>query len=369
MTGSRLSTLGLSATAFLVAVAYIPDIGGFAVAPRWAVLAAMVPMLLMVCEIEFWPGHWILCGVLGYAFLSLAWSPIWPDAFDEWCKLLILGGAFCLGAAASDLTVVHRAFAVGVGMSVLIAVAQRMGYDGIEQIHGPAGLFGNRNFFGEACALGTIAMLASRRFGMASILLLGVALSLCRGAVLGLWLGGVVLVWPYWRGLAIVLLGLLPIGLVGLVIYDPHGFTLIQRLAMWNDTIDALTWFGHGIGSFAGQLPAISPRLAGLGVRTEHAHNDFLEALFEYGAAAYALVGLVVVALCAPAVRERAVLACFLGCGLVGFPLHQPATAFIGALVAGHLCGAGAGLRRNVADSGIRRGAGYAAGWPESYRA
>ena len=72
----------------------------------------------------------------------------------------------------------------------------------------------------------------------------------------------------------------------------------------------------------------------------QHAHNDFLEILFEQGYIGGALAVIAVVALLYRRLGtvEGAVLTSILAMGMVGFPLHMPVTLVVAAFACGRLC-------------------------------
>jgi hypothetical protein len=109
------------------------------------------------------------------------------------------------------------------------------------------------------------------------------------------------------------------------------------RWPLWLDTIGGTTFLGHGIGNYYVELPLhlkAFPLAAG---RPEFAENEFLHFAFELGApGALLLLGIFMCAFIqGHGVKARClVLALFVECCL-GFPLHMPATVFLGGLLLG----------------------------------
>lgn len=365
---SRLPTFALPFSAFLVTTAYLPAIAGFAVTPRWAVLALMLPLLLCFTRINLTIGHLYGIAFLLYATASSAWTTVPLDALDELAKLLILATAFCLGSETEDIDHVYLWFAAGICVSAAVASAQFAGLQPVEVIHGltgRSGLFGNKNFLGEAAALalvGALPLLGDRpKDPWRWVLYLGCAVALalanCRGAWLGLALAGIVWLWPRHRLAAVAAVVAALIVLRVALGISVNGSSY-QRLAIWLDAWDGLTLWGRGAGQLYATLPEHGPRLISQLTRTAHAHSDILEAIYDYGIGAIILLAIFAFALAGPHQpkdeRSRLVLVAFIGAGLVGFPLHQPATAFLAALVAGHLCG----QRRRLCLYELGRGGG-----------
>jgi len=103
---------------------------------------------------------------------------------------------------------------------------------------------------------------------------------------------------------------------------------------IWSWTVANLSWFGWGVGNYITVFPVM-----------EFAHNEPLHFAFELGLGSVFLW--LVFAWALPGSRapaERAMLVAVLAEGMVGFPLHHAATAFVAAACAGHL----ASLRRRA---------------------
>lgn len=377
---TRLPSLAI--LSFLVTIAYVPGVAGFAYVGRWGVLAIGLPVLVLLQK----PGKICECyaGIvfLFYATASLAWSPIWPEALNGWFQLVLVAAAFSLGIQAKDVDQVIAGCAAGICVNAGFVALQLAGFvpvEVIDGIQGPPGLFGNKNFLGEAAALGLIGTVATRQWIWTPGCAFAVLFAQCRGAWVGLALAAIVWLWHRQRIVALLLICAMLLG-VRMVIGTTVNGNIGQRLAIWGDTYDGLTLLGRGTGSYQATVAEHGHRMAALLSRTAHAHNDLLEALYEYGIGSALLVIVVWQALwagAAPASREdrlslepaRLVFITFLGAGLVGFPFHQPATGFLAALMAGHLYAAGARLRRELAYRGIRRGIWHAAWRQQPHRA
>lgn len=232
----------------------------------------------------------------------------------------------------------------GLTVNAAIVMFQLMGWQGVQQIAPPAGLFANRNLLGETAALGLVAAVAWRLwYGVPGCL--GALLATnARGALLGAAVGLLALLWR-WSRLAAG--GLAVVGTLVLVGWTGRGTkieSVIERVGIWQDAVLGMTLFGHGSGSFYTWYPAVATLHDTLDSRPDHAHNDFLEVAFELGLPGIAIF----LALCWAswrwaAAEVRPVLACGAVIACFGFPLHTAAAAGIIALVAGY--GAGFGPR------------------------
>ncbi len=334
--------------AFLATVAYVPGIPGAAVTGRWAVLALAVP-LLFPAMVRVTVGHLaLLLFVLGSA-LSLAWSPAIFAAVPALVYLLVFAGLFCVGSELPSLRPVYAGAALGLVPSSLVAISQHwFGWSGVLQ-YGcvpasfctvPAGLFFNPNFMAELAVLVCAGLIAERMWWGLPLIAPAMLLPGARGALLAL--GFALLVWTGRRW--VMALGALGLALAVAVAIQ-SGFrvqSVAERFALWRDTLDGLTVFGSGIGSFYTLYPSFATRTDTLFARSDHVHNDGLELIFEAGLGA-ALFAVVV--LCAfrygRDLGARLVFTGFCVIAAFGFPLHLPATVLLGALAAGHLCADG----------------------------
>jgi hypothetical protein len=108
-----------------------------------------------------------------------------------------------------------------------------------------------------------------------------------------------------------------------------RAVSMAARMDIWSWTVANLTWFGWGVGNYITAFPVM-----------EFAHDEPLHFAFELGIGSVLLGATLWWALCwARAPAERAMLVAVLAEGMVGFPLHHAATAFVAAACAGHLAG------------------------------
>lgn len=332
---------------FLVTGLFWPGLAGAATTPRWALLSLAIPLLLPN-QIRFTTAHALLTCFVGWAWVSFLWSPLPLDASLALWYLILFAGAFCIGAEQESLRKLFIGAAIGLSLSSAAAIAQVFyGWRGVAQYAIPGGLFINPIMLGEISALVILGLVANRLWFLIPLVAPAMILSNARGAWLGLIVG--LVVWTRSKTLA----ALLVIGILAapvLVIHQNWRVdSITERFAIWADTYDGLTVLGKGIGSFYGQYPDVATRTDTLKARPNHAHNDVLEIAFELGVPGTAVaLALLCVVLCHRGRRDHMVLVGFVVMGLFGFPLHNPATAFIAAMVAGHVAAAGALFRDHV---------------------
>ena len=130
--------------------------------------------------------------------------------------------------------------------------------------------------------------------------------------------------WLIWVGLLVAVSVLLSMDFV----FNPdRAVSMAGRMDIWSWTVANLSWFGWGVGNYITVFPVM-----------EFAHNEPLHFAFELGIGSVLLGAVFWWALRGPrAPAERAMLVAVLVEGLVGFPLHHAATAFVAAACAGHL--------------------------------
>lgn len=178
------------------------------------------------------------------------------------------------------------------------------------------GLFGNPNAIGCAFALCFAACVTYRCWFLLPFQALGVLWSGSRGAIAVS--GAVILAKLFNTHRATAML--LASGAVLFILLDHRGSgSFFHRLGVWQDTINSMTLWGHGLGNYLGwytSLP-VQRNLAGFAT---HAYNDFLELLWTFGIGVAPLWLFLLWSLGAPT-RERLILLTFLGLGLSFFPL------------------------------------------------
>lgn len=330
----------LGGTAFLVMVAYLPLPPTFASSPRWAVLATALPlMLLSVRRLLRWtPAHWWLFLFVSYAVASYFWSDVPVEALAALCNLAIILLAFQVGVETERITPVFIGGALGLFASLVLVVLYRLGYEvDLYGVAPPGGMFGNKNLLGEAAALVLIGCVVTGLWVLAVIPAAIVLLCGNRGALCAVLL---VVVLTMWRERHQFLAAVAVFAFVAITIsaffffYHPstNGITSEhQRVLIWLTTLGDLAWFGHGAGSFWTSSAQVT---MGLGWRSLHAHNDLLEAVYDYGVGSFLLVPFV---LSLHQRRIGLVLVGFIGLAFIQSPTSNPAAVFVAAVCAGWL--------------------------------
>lgn len=289
--------------AFLIAIAFWPGIAGAATSPRWA-----------IASLSLWFMEWYCLPFVAVCFLVLD--------FDAACHWAILSTALCWGFKAEEGQF-RRAiigFALGIGINSAVAIAQASGFNGIEQLVSPGGLFLNKNVMGEAACLAFIAALQFRLWPFALLCVPAALLSDCRAAWLGTLLG--LLLLASWRQR----IALLSVSLFGALLLwhlniDVSTSSLMQRFGLWKDAVAHLTWFGNGSYDYSTLIH-----------REPNLHNDWLQFIYELG-----IVGLIPIALVVYAAgTATAFVAALVAVASFGFPLHDPASAWLAVFVVGY---------------------------------
>jgi hypothetical protein len=253
--------------------------------------------------------------LLAYALVSIQWASSLTEALNGWWQLALFCGCILLGSLARTRTLetTYRVFALGLLPSAFVAIlqARHLPTWEIEQIGSySSGLFMSSQLYGEIGALGFVLAPVG---GLTQLgLLLGVILSGSRAAILAVALAGSILYGrTIIRGRKLhlpgpgVLFGILGIAIglfqgfaktssamVNLQLGDGLSRASALRWPLWMDTVGALTTFGHGIGSYFGEIPRYFQAFpASPYGRPEFAENEFLNFAFELGAPGALLLG------------------------------------------------------------------------------
>lgn len=333
----RLALLGL-----LVAVAYLPIISAVST-PRWIFGGVASFAIFVFVSVRPTRAHLLGAAMLAWCAATAVWSVSPEDALGRLMQLAVLGAAFCVAAEVDGAEIKPFWIALGAGASVS-AVAAVLQINGVSafQPYGdwvqPTGMFGNKNVMANFGVLALIGMLSVPQTWWTAPLTAGSAvaafLPASRGAAIAFCVAIGALLWRRagWRLWAFLLVAVAAAAVaLGLDAWFNPGRTASSsaRLEMWDWTVTNLSVFGWGIGNYGAVFPF------------EHASNDVLELAFELGVGLAVAVALVAHVLGAPGRKaEWAVLVAFLVLCLVTFPFHQPATAFVAAMVAGRLAGA-----------------------------
>jgi len=242
MTGRRRATAGLAAGLLAMPTVLAFYAGGFFAVPRlWAAMAACA-LLALGALLAPWPrpgAAWVaaagLAGLAGWTALSTGWAPLTGPAVADAQRVALYAAAFAAGllVLAAVPRAVEPALAAGCLVVVAYALSARMAPGLIEQTASETAIgrleqpLTYWNAMGALAAMGLMlsARLAGdpgrpgwlRAAGAAGgvPLLLGIALTFSRGAILATAAGLVVLVWltpdrAQLRALAVVLGAALP---------------------------------------------------------------------------------------------------------------------------------------------------------------
>jgi hypothetical protein len=330
---------------FALMTAWWPGVSGAATTPRWDLGVMLAVAMYFVPRVDLTTVHKIGIALVGWLLFSLIWSEGRLDGIDAAFKLLIAGCAFVVGSSLrSDRTLMIGA-ALGIAVNSAIALAQCSGLARHRDAAWNSGGFGALFYNSErlagvavlvaACLIGSVPLAA---IGVRSLLLLPWRCWADRAEPGSLLPPAVVVSVKHFRwtlGMAAA------IGALTVLLWRDTGAlnaANYERIAIWNDSLMALDFFGHGLGSFRESFPAHADLfdIAARGTRPEHPHNELLWIAYEGGLPAIvALLGFALAVWSGASGRLRSVLAAFGTLALFGSPLHDPATLILGALCAG----------------------------------
>jgi len=281
----------------LVCGAFWPGIAGMAVSPRWAALSILVPiwLLMMTGQKTSHTIHTqlsIISLALGlsffvYATLSLRWTASQLDGIQEWWQLLTLAGCAFIGYRTANTPNIQSKIwtgaAIALGLSSTLALLELAGFDTFFELgFGPwaqpyTGIFFTPIAATEAAVLVFIGCFARKIYWGAIACLPQMLLTHSRGSLTALGVAIVLWMWRRNKLFSVGIAGAILIG--GLAIYSSHyrASSNTDRMAIYQDTIEALTPYGYGIGSYHNEYPAHATRFDTYLERPDHAHNDILE--------------------------------------------------------------------------------------------
>lgn len=272
------------------------------------------------------PSHWFGAAFLLYSVASLGWAVSFDDGMAGLLQILPLSLVFLIGVQTQDLHPVR--VALGLAANVSAAVCLWQVFNGTVR---PTGLF----IGADVCAeFGAVALLGLMTLGWRwSPLIPGALvcalLPMSRGAILGFVLALPFLFgrrWLAWSTALVLVAGALA---VDAAVNPDRLVSMAARLDIWSWTYANLVWFGWGIGNYISVFPVF-----------EFAHSEPIHFAFELGIGSILLWAALLWPLSGPAAPvAKAMLVAVLVEGLVGFPLHHAATAFVACLCAGHLAG------------------------------
>jgi hypothetical protein len=295
-------------------------------------------MGFLLRRIQLGIGHYLGLAFLVYATLSMFWTENKVQGVWDLWILYILAGCFLLGATR-DLKPLILGAAIGLGINDLVAIPQAFGWSGIFQtsISLPAGLFVNRDIFGEAAVLVSIGLLTQRLYWPLLLTVPPIAFTGSRTALVACFVCGGLWLWEQfkWRGLLVTIAAIPFLGII--VFYHGWDGSVSLRLAMWQDTVSGFTWFGRGPGSFFSLYPKFAAYTDTMALRPEDPHNDYLGFGFQYGLGTIPLFVLLATA-AASHNKARYILIGFLTIAFFDFPWRMPIEGLLGMAALGSIC-------------------------------
>lgn len=328
------------ALGFGVAAIHIPGLIGASVGTSYFLLMIVMPLLIYNIRIELTLRHfWALIFVC-YATLSLFWTFSFKIGLFHLIQIIVLAMVFYYGSYLNDLTSIVQGFALGIGVSAIIAIFQVFGHEPVYAVKlpsgAPAGLFVNPNMFSEASAILLVALIVLKQWWWTIVTLPGIALAHSRAALMALAVCGLIYMWNRSKSFVLLMTPVLILFVIG-AYYNNHFdvSSLQERLQIWVDTIRGLSLFGQGVGSFEVLMPKYAHYLDTVKVVPKYAHNDFLHLIFEFGIGFLFLIPLITYTFKSNA-NERYVLFAAGVIGFFSFPFHVPVSAFLIVLFAGY---------------------------------
>ena len=254
---------------------------------------------------------------IAYALTSLLWAPEGqPWAFAELASLCV---AFALGRMLYVQKTIWTVL-------VWVVSAATIAYVIFPII--------NPNYFGCVIALAFVIAVAFNIWWHLPFLAFGLWFTADRGAIIASGVGAGYYIFKYFPATAICT-ALLAIPLA-IVIKHDNGASLFQRIGIWQDTLEHMTFFGHGFGSFAATYATWSPHTNITFYLPTHAYNDSLELVSDLGLGAIPIW--IFIALClGPDRGHRAIFLTFVVLGFSYYPLWIPPCAQIAVFVLGTL--------------------------------
>ena len=315
---------------FLIITAYVPAITGASIPTGWLVIIVASSWFMYKSTYIWFPISG--CIFVLYAALSLLWFPL---GLFEVVKLVSLVGIALWASSLDDLKPIIKGLAFGLIISIIVSAFQNYGFIYTYTTSRSAGLFVNSNIYAEVSGMLLVLLITYRMWYYIPVTIPGL-LVCSKSVLLALIISLAFKLWYLKYGKYIIIM----ISSVGLfVIFNSFGIniSISQRLNIWLDTIQGLTMFGHGSGSFEYLFPLYADHTNIMLERITMVHNDMLQQLFNFGMFALIPIFAAFKLLQVSDDKHRIPLAYFLVIGVFGYPLFLPVTAFMAALVAGQL--------------------------------
>lgn len=338
---------------FVFSVIYSPGIASAATTPKWAFLSIAVPVAILLRRTsKVTLAHVLIASLVLYAIVSLAWTTVFFDGINVTWKLILFTGLVWIGAEVKSIRSMLVGASLALWINSIVVIAQVHGWHGIPEVVSPGGLFLNKNMGAEFAVLILVGLICERIWWpipglMPSIIYVMFPNGPARGAWLALGIVCIGWVGSKFPRIVTVLLGLGLTAIAGHYILS-YDSSVSQRMDIWADTVSGFKTWGNGIGSFYVDYPHYATHMDTLKERPDHAHNDFLELVFELGIGSLLAVAFFLSVYRVRLATERSIVLAFLVESCFGFPLAMPATFAAFAFSAGRLAGAGPSLRDDL---------------------
>ncbi len=314
----------------IVSLCYVPGVTGAYIATQWPVLAVLLSFGLLRS------GPFTIFHALGLAFVAYAFA-LWPHSpapyasvFGLWLvAIMALSVWFGTTVTNTNMHELYAGLATGAAVSSAVAVFQYFGWNVVPTTSGmPPGIYVNAVQQGTVLALVVVALASERMWWWAVPLVPGIYLAQSRGA---------------WIVLTVGLLGcyvqrLWVFGVVGVAgafyLFSPLSPSDVQRMFIWQVTLDSLTWSGLGPGTF---YTLAFFKNGAFSMYPEYAHNDALQFAFEYGVAALLPFVVIGYALWRTDAKEWPIVLAFVTAGCFSMPLFMPIASFLALAAVGRV--------------------------------
>jgi hypothetical protein len=253
---------------------------------------------------------------VAYALASLLWAPeTQPWALAELASLVV---AFAVGRIMTG----HEYIWGTLIWSTAIAICIYVAFPII-----------NPDYIACVIALASIAAIAFDVWWMLPIFAFGLWFTANRGAIIAAGVGAGYFLFKRFPATAICG-GLLAV--LAAIIIKHGGGSFFQRVGIWQDTLNHLTIWGHGFGSFATTYATWSPHTNVTFYLPSHAYNDSLELISDLGLGAIPLWLFIAICLGSDR-RHRAIFLTFIALGFTYYPLWIPPCAQLAFFALGQL--------------------------------
>ena len=305
--------------------------------PRWAVIAAGVPLISKLDPRNITDTmKLVLSFIITLGALSLLASPYPTAGVQDLLFIVFLCLSFLLGAEQDSLDAVMGGICAGLAASTAMVIGQYLGLLALPHDSTlPAGLFFNSELLGEFAALVFVWGALKRNWIVSIIAGLPVLLTQSRVGVIAIAIGMFYALRPrsIWLNAAIVA----GVVLIAGAMLAGFGFDIgkmqsaVHRVTLWAAAILAWKPFGNGLGWGTAAFPF-----------EQFVHSDAIQAVTELGMGALAALAIPFTAFRnnRGTYAERALFAACCVEIVISFPLHFPATGFVAAVVAGYLVSA-----------------------------